>query len=78
MTNEVAIIGVGMHPFGRFDGTSAMRIGHPLERQLRDAHGAASHRSISYALYEKLGGILLGDEPTPELAGVTVGPEGRG
>jgi len=73
--NECMELVAGLHNAA---GTSAMRIGHPLERQLRDAHGAASHRSISYALYEKLGGILLGDEPTPELAGVTVGPEGRG
>lgn len=27
MTNEVAIIGVGMHPFGRFEGKSAMQMG---------------------------------------------------
>ena len=25
--NEVAIIGVGLHPFGRFDGKSAMQMG---------------------------------------------------
>lgn len=27
MTNEVAIIGVGLHPFGRFEGKSAMQMG---------------------------------------------------
>ena len=27
MTNDVAIIGVGLHPFGRFDGKSAMQMG---------------------------------------------------
>ena len=25
-TNEVAIIGVGLHPFGRFEGKSAMQM----------------------------------------------------
>ncbi len=25
-TNEVAIIGVGLHPFGRFEGKSAMEM----------------------------------------------------
>ena len=25
--NDVAIIGVGLHPFGRFDGKSAMQMG---------------------------------------------------
>jgi acetyl-CoA acetyltransferase len=27
MTNDVAIIGVGLHPFGRFEGKSAMEMG---------------------------------------------------
>ena len=27
MTNDVAIIGVGLHPFGRFEGKSAMQMG---------------------------------------------------
>jgi acetyl-CoA C-acetyltransferase len=27
MTNDVAIIGVGLHPFGRFEGKSAMAMG---------------------------------------------------
>ena len=26
MTNDVAIIGVGLHPFGRFEGKSAMEV----------------------------------------------------
>ena len=27
MTNDVTIIGVGLHPFGRFEGKSAMEMG---------------------------------------------------
>ena len=27
MTNDVAIIGVGLHPFGRFEGKTAMQMG---------------------------------------------------
>jgi acetyl-CoA C-acetyltransferase len=32
MTHDVAIIGVGMHPFGRFEGKSAMEMAVPLSR----------------------------------------------
>ena len=58
-------------------GTSAMRMHSPLERQLRDAHGTASHRWIAHPLYEDLGSILLGNEPSAEFAGgagVPIGP----
>lgn len=58
-------------------GTSAMRMHSPLERQLRDAHGTASHRWIAHPLYEDLGSILLGNEPSVEFAGgagVPIGP----
>jgi alkylation response protein AidB-like acyl-CoA dehydrogenase len=54
-------------------GTSASYMKNPLERKLRDAHGAASHRWVSHALYENLGGILFGKEPDLEFAG-TGGP----
>jgi alkylation response protein AidB-like acyl-CoA dehydrogenase len=50
-------------------GTSAMRMNHPLERKLRDAHGCATHRWVSHALYTDLGKILLGGEPSAEFAG---------
>ena len=43
---------------------------NPLERKLRDSHGAASHRWVSAPLYETLGGILFGKEPDPEFAGL--------
>ena len=58
-------------------GTTAMRMHSPLERQLRDAHGTASHRWIAHPLYEDLGSILLGNEPSVEFAGgagVPIGP----
>jgi len=58
-------------------GTTAMRMHSPLERQLRDAHGTASHRWVSHPLYEDLGTILLGNEPSAEFAGgagVPIGP----
>jgi len=50
-------------------GTSAMRMNNPLERKLRDAHGCATHRWVSHALYTDLGRILLGGEPNAEFAG---------
>lgn len=54
-------------------GTSAMQMKSPLERKLRDAHGAATHRWVAHPLYTELGGILLGKDPSPEFAG-TGGP----
>lgn len=54
-------------------GTSASYVKNPLERKLRDAHGAASHRWVSAPLYETLGGILFGKEPDAEFSG-TGGP----
>ena len=50
-------------------GTSASYMKNPLERMLRDAHGAASHRWVSHALFENMGGILFGQEPDAEFAG---------
>jgi alkylation response protein AidB-like acyl-CoA dehydrogenase len=58
-------------------GTTAMRSHSPLERKLRDSHGAASHRWVSHQLYGDLGAILLGNEPAAEFAGglgVPIGP----
>jgi indole-3-acetate monooxygenase len=50
-------------------GTSASYLKNPLERKLRDAHGAASHRWVSAPLYETLGGIFFGKEPDSEFSG---------
>jgi alkylation response protein AidB-like acyl-CoA dehydrogenase len=50
-------------------GTSASYMANPLERKLRDAHGAASHRWVSAPLFETLGGILFGKEPDGEFSG---------
>lgn len=53
-------------------GTSAAYMSNPLERKLRDAHGAASHRWVSHSLYPELGKIFLGLEPSPEFIGTDV------
>jgi len=50
-------------------GTTAMRMYSPLERKLRDAHGAATHRWVAAPLYGELGRIMLGGEPGPEFDG---------
>ena len=57
-------------------GTTGMRMYSPLERKLRDAHGAATHRCAALPLYEDLGAILLGNEPSPEFAGGAGAPVG--
>ncbi|MQY30422.1 thiolase family protein [Nocardia aurantia] len=49
MTNEVAIIGVGMHPFGRFAGRTAMRMGtDAIRAALADA--GLRWRDIQFAV----------------------------
>lgn len=50
-------------------GTTAMRMDSPLERRLRDAHGAASHRWVSHPLFTDLGAILLGHPAGIEFQG---------
>lgn len=50
-------------------GTTGMRMFSPLERKLRDAHGAATHRWVAHPLYQDLGSIFLGNEPDAEFAG---------
>jgi alkylation response protein AidB-like acyl-CoA dehydrogenase len=50
-------------------GTSAMRMNNPLERFLRDSHGAATHRWTSHSLYPELGKIYMGMEGNPEFLG---------
>jgi alkylation response protein AidB-like acyl-CoA dehydrogenase len=60
-------------------GTTGMRTYSPLERKLRDSHGAATHRWVAHPLYEDLGKILLGIEAGPEFAGgagTPIGPPG--
>lgn len=54
-------------------GTSASYMANPLERKLRDAHGCATHRWVAHPLFQDLGSIILGNEPTEEFAG-TGGP----
>ncbi|MFE9325461.1 thiolase family protein [Nocardia sp. NPDC052278] len=49
MTNDVAIIGVGMHPFGRFEGKTAMQMGTDAVRAaLADA--GLEWREIQFAI----------------------------
>jgi alkylation response protein AidB-like acyl-CoA dehydrogenase len=54
-------------------GTSAAYMANPLERKLRDAHAAATHRWVSHSLYQDLGAIIMGHDPGSEFAG-TGGP----
>lgn len=44
-------------------GTTGIRMDSPLERKLRDAHGAASHRWVGPQLYEEAGRVLFGLPP---------------
>ena len=46
-----------------------MQMKSPLERKLRDAHGAATHRWVAHPLVTDLGAILLGAEAGPEFSG---------
>jgi alkylation response protein AidB-like acyl-CoA dehydrogenase len=46
-------------------GTTGIRMNSPLERKLRDAHGAASHRWVGPQLYEEAGKVLMGLPPGP-------------
>ncbi|WP_174183834.1 thiolase family protein [Nocardia barduliensis] len=49
MTNDVAIIGVGMHPFGRFEGKTAMQMGaDAIRAALADA--GLEWRDIQFAI----------------------------
>ncbi len=64
MSSEVAIIGVGLHPFGRFEGLTAMDMGVYAARQaLQDAGIDWSDLQFAY------GGsvpVRSGDEATPD------------
>ena len=55
-------------------GTSASYMENPLERKLRDAHGAATHRWIAHPLYQDLGSILMGNPASHEFMGDPGGP----
>ena len=39
MTNDVAIIGVGLHPFGRFEKTAMQMGAEAIQFALKDARG---------------------------------------
>jgi alkylation response protein AidB-like acyl-CoA dehydrogenase len=48
-------------------GTTGSRMDSPLERQVRDAHQAATHSLISYRTYQELGRTFVGYEPSPRM-----------
>ena len=45
-------------------GTTGMRMYSPLERKLRDAHAAATHRWVAHPLYQDLGSYYSVMNPT--------------
>ena len=48
-------------------GTTGSRMDSPLERQLRDAHQAATHSLISYRNYAEVGKTFVGHEPSSRI-----------
>ena len=52
-------------------GTTASRIGHPLERKLRDSHQAAAHGGVSWRHFSALGKTWLGHDAPPAYTQVT-------
>jgi alkylation response protein AidB-like acyl-CoA dehydrogenase len=48
-------------------GTTGSRMDSPLERQLRDAHQAATHSLISYRNYIELGKTFVGFDPSSRI-----------
>ena len=49
MGNDVAIIGVGMHPFGRFDGVSGRAQGaYAVREALKDANVSWDAVQVAY------------------------------
>ncbi len=52
-------------------GTTGSRLDSPLERQLRDAHQAASHGAVSWRHYQDVGKTLIGHEIPPGFSIVT-------
>src|ERR1700704_6691248 len=63
MSNDVAIVGVGLHPFGRFGDTSGIEMGAvAIRRSLADAGG--EWRDIQFAF----GGSYEVDNPDAVVA----------
>ena len=58
---SVAIVGIGIHPFGRFDGMSALDLGEfALRQAIRDA--GIEWTDVQFAFGGTLGGALEGSE----------------
>ena len=62
---DVAIVGIGIHPFGRFEGMSGLELGAFAVRQaLRDA--GVSWSDAQFAMGGSLGGTLAGSEESSQ------------
>ena len=62
---DVAIVGIGIHPFGRFDGVPAVSLGsYAADQALRDA--GLTFKDMEFAVGGSLGGILGHDTPTAD------------
>ena len=65
MAADMAIIGIGLHPFGRFDGTSAMDMGVYAARQaLRDS--GIDWSRLDFAYGGSMSSTLGGDSAMPD------------
>ena len=59
MTNDVAIIGVGLHPFGRFDKPAVQMGAEAIRLALTDAGVAAMRQAdLIFQLGEELPGLV--------------------
>jgi acetyl-CoA acetyltransferase len=63
--DDVAIVGIGIHPFGRFDGLSGLDMGvHAARQAVRDA--GVSWADIEFAYGGSLGAMLPGGGALPD------------
>ena len=79
---DVAIIGVGLHPFGRFPGKSAINMGvEATHTALRDAGlhwDDVQIGTLEHALLTRLiDDLHQGGDPVAEQPGVAAGDEGH-
>lgn len=65
MTAEVAIVGIGLHPFGRFDGVSAMDMGvYAVRQAMRNA--GVDWSQLQFGFGGSLASSLGGDSANPD------------
>jgi acetyl-CoA acetyltransferase len=60
---NVAVVGIGIHPFGRFEGVSALDLGAVAVRSALDDAGL-DWRAVEFAVGGTLGGTLGGSDET--------------